>query len=806
MNGEFKFRVSSALKNIIGRDLITDDYVAVFELVKNSIDAYASRITLQFSPERIVIADDGKGMTRDDIENKWLFVAYSAKREGNEDDTYGQSFRDRIRPNRKAFAGNKGVGRFSCDRLGARLRLQSRPDNGSPRVEMIDIDWTKFENDSSQEFIDIPVAYSQETAFTISGFENHHHGTLLEISNLRSSWDRSKLLKLKEYLAKLIDPFGVDSTLGLEIIAPDEREKDESDLAAARKKFAADILLPPSHFRGVVNGPVENFIFTKLEEKTTYISVNLTNDGKEIHSCLVDRGEMVYEIVEDNPYQLLRSRAQAEAISVSCKLYYLNRSAKRNFALFMGLPSVQYGNVFLFCNGFRVYPVGEPDNDAFGLDRRKAQGYARHVGTRDLLGQINVQGSNEYFRESSSRDKGLVETPEYIEVESFFMDRCLKRLEAYVVGVTWADKPDKEEDTPIRVVQEEGRARVVEVVSKLVSGENVRLLHYSGKLLDLVSERSESFENVLSGLQLIAAATGDQELSRRLDVAEVRWREAVDAERQARESLEQEREARMRAERAASLAETIKQEVEQKLELTKTAYEEEKKRSLFLASVSAPDYETIVNLHHQIVIVASGIGALLDNRVKRLLDGRSFDREDWLGFLESLVRRNQEVLTVAKLATRANFRLDSSFIEDDLIAYMWQYVDTICVAYQAGNFSVSLSGVQQGFHLRFKPIDVSILMENMLSNAKRAKATNMTIEFGVINGGKELVITFTDNGRGIDGSILEPERIFEKGFTTTSGSGLGLYHVRGILNAMGGSIALDGNHSRGARFMVRVKK
>jgi hypothetical protein len=36
------FDVSTGLKRVIGRDLITDDEVAIFELVKNSFDAGAS--------------------------------------------------------------------------------------------------------------------------------------------------------------------------------------------------------------------------------------------------------------------------------------------------------------------------------------------------------------------------------------------------------------------------------------------------------------------------------------------------------------------------------------------------------------------------------------------------------------------------------------------------------------------------------------------------------------------------------------------------------------------------------------------
>ena len=43
-----KFRISSALKSIIGKDLITDDFVAIFELVKNSFDADAQNIEVSF--------------------------------------------------------------------------------------------------------------------------------------------------------------------------------------------------------------------------------------------------------------------------------------------------------------------------------------------------------------------------------------------------------------------------------------------------------------------------------------------------------------------------------------------------------------------------------------------------------------------------------------------------------------------------------------------------------------------------------------------------------------------------------------
>lgn len=776
------FDVSSGLKSVLGGELITNDEVAIFELVKNSFDALATRVDIYFDEKMIVVADNGSGMSQEDIQKKWLFVAYSSKR-------IRHDFRDDI-SDRRRYAGSKGIGRFSSDRLGEVVVLQTRStaDEAGP-VHAVRVDWSRFDANLLERFETIPVEYAKKsTGFGLPvGIPTISHGTSITIEQLRKTWTRDDILRLKSALSKLINPFGAASD-GFEIVihAPYQQDSDTQALASFGKK--GEDISP----NALINGPVGNFIFSTLQEKTTFIDVKITDNG-QIESTLTDRGTLIYKIREPNEFSLLLNSG------FSAKVFFLNTSAKMTFAKRMGVPSIQFGSIFLFRNGFRVFPIGEDGDDWFGIDRRKQQGFSRFLGTRDLIGRIDVFGTDENFQEASSRDTGLIETPAVVQLRKCVQEHCLKRLERYVIPVTFVDKEDRHTSDLSRLLTDPGRARVTSAVAKLVDNDEVELVEYNKELVGLLDERSSQFEASLGGLRAIAEKTEDKILFASLEQAEKRFAELRKAEESARIQADEEREAKEAAERRASTAEAHASR-------TAVQLEEEKKRNLFLTSIASLDTETILNLHHQVTMYAADINQQIENFLVRISSQESIQRKEILSAIERLSLLNKKIMGISKFATKANFRLESEYINADLGEYIAQYINGVAKDFLFGPLHVSVESDGKGFEQKFKPIDVSVVIDNLIANAKKSKANQ--IKFNITHPNKGIVhIEITDNGRGFNEKIDSLDRIFEKGFSTTDGSGLGLYHVRMVLGEASGTItAGNGPNGKGATFQIRISR
>lgn len=781
--GTLYFRVSSGLKSLIGKDLIVSDFVALFELVKNSFDASAKHVQLVFEKDAIWVIDDGRGMSFADLEQKWLFVAYSAKRDGSEYNGSGV----------KQFAGNKGVGRFSCDRLGRTLTLQTRRRSQDP-VQQLRLEWDRFEADQSDEFISIPVKHDELAAMELpKDVKAPAHGTILCIKSLRDPWDREKLTKLRTHLEKLINPFeSKDKDFRITISAPLQKEGDER----IRERIAsADEADKPALERRVVNGPISNFIFSELADKTTRIEVDFLDGGNLIETKLVDRGKLIYQIREKSAYKALGGSG------FSCRLYALNLAAKQTFARRLGVPAIQFGSVFLFRNGFRVFPVGDAGDDTFEIDKRKQQGYARFLGTRDIIGRIDVHGTEDEFKEATSRDKGLVDTPAYRELLDAFRERCLKRLEAYVVNITWQDKLDKMREDASGLNSTPTRARVIELVSALASAADVHVIEYASDIVDVLNERVKEFEGSLADLKQLAHRLGDESLSKRVTQAEQRYRKLQEAEARATDAAQRERAAREQADLRARAADEARATAEVARDRATIGLEEERKRNLFLTAVTSLDLDAVTNLHHQITILASNMHELIETQIDEISADRQPDKATLFTFLEEMRFANQQVMAISRLATRASFRMESNVIEDDLAAYIAQYMENVTPLYM-DRIAMEVDPPPKPFKRKFKPIEIAIVMDNIVVNARKHGARHLRVKFKV-EPKQALQVAFIDDGNGLNASVQDPSRLFEKGFSTTDGSGLGLYHSRQVMEDQGGTIEYQTSPlGRGAAFIL----
>lgn len=773
------FKVSTGLKDLIGRDLITDDFVAVFELVKNSFDAHAKKVEIHFSEDAIVIKDDGKGMSRQDLIDKWLFVAYSAKRDGTEDADYRNRVGERGRP----YAGAKGVGRFSCDRLGAELTLETRAKR-QPR-QSLRVDWRLYEVDPKQEFATVLLELS-ETALPPGAAWKAlaATGTTLEIRELRAPWDRRKIQSLKRELTKLIDPFAErQSTFQIEVRATGEEEADAVDAAFNATRTESQ------EARLVVNGPVENPILEVVGRRTTSIRVAISDDGSTIETALEDRGELIYRIQEANKYGLLVGSG------ASADVYFLNRSAKATFAHRMGLPAVQFGSLFLFRNGFRVFPIGAEDDDFFGLNQRKQQGQRRFLGGRDLIGRIEVRGVDG-FDEATSRNQGLIETPEVVQLREFVRDKCVKRLERYVVDITWKDSFDKDVGDLSRMRLDESSALIGQLVSRLAASEGVTLLEYSPDLVRIVDEKSQQFETSLKALELLADETGDPALVARVDEARARIKDLQAAEAEAREA-ERRAEARMAVAEMAVVA-------------AEARYGDERERNSFLVAATSFDQDTILNLHHQIMLHASEVHHDVKRMMNKIRAGALLDDGAWIDFLERVSFRNSQILTAARFATKGGYKHQAVEVEADLSTYICDYIEKVSSLWAPQGKTIAASSDMKPFKRKFKPIEIGIVIDNLVSNAfkKPALATRIQFNLRTVRGAKDdLVIDVADDGNGWPPKVKPVERVFEKGVTSSEGSGLGLFHVRQVVEGMRGLInTVEGAYSEdlpGAHLMIR---
>ena len=805
---ELKFKVSAELKNILGRDLITSDNIAILELVKNSYDAHATKVEITFDDDKIIIADNGKGMTLDELKDKWLFVGYSAKRDGTEDNSYRSKFK-------RVYAGAKGIGRISCDRLARYVTLTTKSEE-SDTVETLMVDWQSFEQKQKVEFDTVAVKHSSSREKCDFPLESHH-GTILSFTALHGFWGKDEILELRKSLEKMINPFSEANEYKIEIFAPAFNAQDReiknkieellangNELTDERRAYIAKLK------NTIVSGIIENTINDVLKIKTTQIESTLKNGI--IQTRLSDRGEIMYEIEEPSKFPLLED--------VSINLYYLNRAAKYNFSMRMGVTPVNYGNVFLFRNNFLVWPYGEVNDDFWGLNQRAQQGYNRTLGTRDLFGRVDVETSKiEDFKEVSSRDGGLIMTKPAQELMEFFK-KIHKRLERYVVGVLWGEgfvrnnyfqnvdlaqkareklqQQDKDLDNTNSIFENIGsKVDFLQLIKSLVNDDTIIVKYYNAKLADIVSDVSATDiiqANIFHDIRKVAEKTNDTELASNIELFEEQInqmrKEKEDAERKAQEARKkaEEEEYKRKAE------EEKRREKEKELEA-------QKQKNLYLTATRNTTQE-IQDITHAISIASTEQLSILSNISSAIRAKAKI--EDILPLIHELGFFANKVKQLSMLITKADIVSLKTKVRVDLKQYIEEYLANF-----KDSLKINIHGdINEPIWKRLSLLDIAIVLDNLISNSKKNNATTLIVNFLKTDDSFEVVIS--DDGDGVDLATFTKDSLFDEGVTNKKGgSGIGLHTIRYTMEQrLNGTVEFLGNNlynAKGASFKLTFK-
>ncbi|WPC66369.1 sensor histidine kinase [Rhodoferax ferrireducens] len=252
MTAKRHLRIDSHVVIQLGAELISDSEQALLELVKNAYDGDATKCVIDLEPEwdpdeddvwhghleewkkqhkratvgRIVVKDNGTGIDDPSVENGWLFISASLKRNAGEAKVPTLK-RGRIP------VGDKGLGRLATMRLGEVLLLRTMVEPES-QARLISFAWSAFSEGSALELVDVKSSVGAK-------LKGRAHGTNVEILGLLEPdyWIReSNINGVITKLSSLISPF--ESVRDFQVtIRSGEQEHDLQAISSEALNFSS---------------------------------------------------------------------------------------------------------------------------------------------------------------------------------------------------------------------------------------------------------------------------------------------------------------------------------------------------------------------------------------------------------------------------------------------------------------------------------------------------------------------------------------------------------------------------------------
>ncbi|HBQ5346251.1 TPA: ATP-binding protein, partial [Klebsiella pneumoniae] len=318
---------------------------------------------------KITISDTGVGMSPKQLNENFLVIGTSSRKKDIDNAISSKS-------KESPFLGEKGIGRLSVMRLGNYLRLTTSTEN-SKEESVLEIDWEKFaELDLMLDQIEVkPISKIKEKEW---------NGCIIEISNLTENWTKKRVDELIELeVAKLTDPF--------------------EDVRSRPKIFIywnGDRISIPSMNRKLLE-------HSHAELRGSY---NVGNGKPYIKCHYIVRDAGVEHPIEEDIYYLtdvdLHGLLLGDKLNISLEslislgdfnfeCYWFNRQKLRAIDGIGNQKTArelqkQWSGIFLFRDGFRVFPYGEDDDDWLSLDRKALAHSGYTLNKAQFIGRVNI--------------------------------------------------------------------------------------------------------------------------------------------------------------------------------------------------------------------------------------------------------------------------------------------------------------------------------------------------------------------------------------------------------------------------------
>ena len=395
-SGHVSFRPHARLIRLLGDELISDEIMAVVELVKNGYDADALHVHIALehitdpSVGCISVRDDGDGMDLFTLLHVWMEPATTHKRKRHRS-------KERTRRGR-ILLGEKGVGRFAADKLGAELELVTRSKSSNKEI-ILQVFWRHFD-DEDKYLEDVKSAWHEREPVVFLGDQ---HGTLLTIRSPRIAWTQDMVSKLYNGLSRLVSPFAEKTDFVVEISCPEFPQ---------------------------IQGRVVNNL---LQTSPYHLSGRIDGEGKYIPD---DQQEQPVDLsVLCNGHFLLPSGEKRAPLCgpfrIALHIWDLDIQPGKG----TGIDKARRDAIRSFCgvsmyrDGFRVWPYGERDDDWLELNQRRVNNPTLRVSNNQIIGFIEIShDENPDLKDRTSRE-GLSDTPAFFDLKALVV-ATLSLLEA----------------------------------------------------------------------------------------------------------------------------------------------------------------------------------------------------------------------------------------------------------------------------------------------------------------------------------------------------------------------------------------